>query len=100
MVKIELFINNLEFIYKMGGKGKHLTLYEDLKFISKFVKKGFKTIRFYPEYPHEAYVINKLCHLLGYKLTNNIKEYAIRFDLVFQWKDKTFIRKDYSKTNR
>ncbi|MCL4309917.1 MAG: hypothetical protein M0Z32_04860 [Actinomycetota bacterium] len=46
-----------------------------------------KTVLFYPEKPVSFHVIYKICHILGYKITNNVNA---RADLVIKFEDKTF----------
>lgn len=56
--------------------------------------KGFsrrKTILFYPEMPDYRYSVHKMCHLLGYKKTNNPHS---KFDMMFRWEDTTIAAKN------
>jgi hypothetical protein len=50
-----------------------------------------KTILFYPEIPHESYVIDKICSMLGYKKTANVNNSS---DLAINWEDITFRSQD------
>lgn len=47
-------------------------------------------VAFYPEVPHYIYVIYKICHILGYKITNKLEG----ADLIINFEDKTLRSQD------
>lgn len=47
-------------------------------------------VAFYPEIPHYVYAIYKICHVLGYKITDKLEE----ADLIINFEDKTFRKQD------
>ena len=63
-----------------------------LRFMYLFIKNGFrfKTICFYPEYPHKNTIIFKTCKLWGYNITTNLNR---KCNLVINWENTTFRKK-------
>jgi len=75
-----------------------------LRYFFFFILNEFKPkcILFYPDVPEisffyeHGYVIPKICHLYGYKITNNINK---NFDLFIRWQDNTFQKDDRVLSN-
>ncbi len=63
-----------------------------IRFLYLLIKNRFKyrTILFYPKYPHKRMVLYKICSLLGYNITTNIKK---KFNIAINWENTTFRKK-------
>ena len=61
----------------------------DIKLAGKrfYNKRKQISILFYPDEPRPFHEIYRLCHLLGYKKTNDLNAH---YDIAFNWQDTTF----------
>ena len=76
----------------------HHLLVSKIHHLKARLTPGFKskTILFYPEKPKNFHILYKICHKLGYKITNDPHSNA---DLVIYFEDKTKREEDSSLVN-